>query len=55
MALRRLFGENIALIGGLLTAPARHSPLIFRGAAPGPPAHPPPRETGPQTPPRPAR
>ncbi|MBW9249580.1 MAG: phospholipid carrier-dependent glycosyltransferase, partial [Acidithiobacillus ferriphilus] len=36
MALRRLYGENIALIGGLLTATALHSTVIFRGATPDP-------------------
>ena len=36
MALRRLYGENTALICGLLTATALHSTVIFRGATPDP-------------------
>ena len=36
MALRRLYGENVALISGLLTATALHSTVIFRGATPDP-------------------
>ena len=36
IGLRRLYGENIALISGLMTATALHSTVIFRGATPDP-------------------
>ena len=36
IGLRRLYGENIALISGLMTATALHSTVIFRSATPDP-------------------
>jgi 4-amino-4-deoxy-L-arabinose transferase and related glycosyltransferases of PMT family len=36
IALRRLYGESIALLSGLLTATALHSTIIFRSATPDP-------------------
>ncbi|MBE7561507.1 glycosyltransferase family 39 protein [Acidithiobacillus sp. HP-6] len=36
IALRRLYGESIALLSGLLTATALHSTVIFRSATPDP-------------------
>ncbi|MHB8979648.1 MAG: ArnT family glycosyltransferase, partial [Acidithiobacillus ferrooxidans] len=36
IGLRRLYGENVALISGLMTATALHSTVIFRSATPDP-------------------